>query len=127
MSGDCAKRQAQVRWKDSGSKCVVRADEAQVKFVLKNILIAVLSQIKPGSEIEVHIEKNGSLSLTYVREMGRMAAISQYFNNSAPNSSQDILPLRVLLAKHLIERNHGRIVIEDAEGDKAVVAIKFPT
>jgi two-component system response regulator PilR (NtrC family) len=127
MSGDCAKRQVQVRWKDSGSKCVVRADEAQVKFVLRNILIAVLSQIKPGSEIEVHVEKNGSLSLTYVREMGRMAAISQYFNNSAPNSTQDILPLRVLLAKHLIERNHGRIVIEDAEDDKAVVTIEFPT
>jgi hypothetical protein len=104
----------------------VRADDAQVKFVLRNIMVAVLAQIKPGTEIEVNVEKNGSLSLTYVRELGRMAAISQYFNNSAPKSGQGILPLRILLAKHLIERNHGRILIDDSEGDKAVVTIEFP-
>jgi DNA-binding NtrC family response regulator len=126
MSGDCAKRQVQVRWQHSGAKCEVRADDAQVKFVLRNIMVAVLAQIKPGTEIEVNVEKNGSLSLTYVRELGRMAAISQYFNNSAPKSGQGILPLRILLAKHLIERNHGRILIDDSEGDKAVVTIEFP-
>jgi DNA-binding NtrC family response regulator len=126
MSSDCAKRQVQVRWHHSDAKCEVCVDEAQVKFVLRNILVAVLSQVKPGTEIEVNIEKNGSLSLTYVREMGRMAAISQYFNNFAPKSGQGILPLRILLAKHLIERNHGRILIDDSEGDKAVVTIEFP-
>jgi signal transduction histidine kinase len=126
MSSDFAKRQVQVRWKHSAATCEVRADEAQVRFVLRNILLAVLAQIKPGTEIDVSVEKNGSLSLTYVREMGKMAAISQYFNNSAPKSGQGILPLRVLLAKHLIERNHGRILVDDSEGEKAVVTIELP-
>jgi DNA-binding NtrC family response regulator len=126
MSGDCVKRQVQVRWKGSGADCEVRADDAQVKFALKNVSMAVLSQTKPGTEVEVDLQKQGSVSLNFTREMGRMAVISHYFNTSTSNSTQGILPLRILLAKHLIERNRGRILMEDAEGEKAVVTIEFP-
>jgi hypothetical protein len=58
--------------------------------------------------------------------MARMAAISQYFATSTPNPAEGILPLRIILAKHLVERNYGRVLVEDAEEEKTVVRIEFP-
>ena len=101
-------------------------DEAQLRYVLKNTLLTVLSQAKMGSEIEVDIEKQGCLAISYLREGARLASITHYFNASAPSSADAILPLRMLLAKQLVERNGGRMALEGVSGERDVLRLEFP-
>jgi signal transduction histidine kinase len=123
---ECAKRQASIRWKRNGAGREIRTDEAQLRYVLKNSLLAVLSQAKIGSEIEIDIEKQGCVSISYLREGARLASITHYFNASASNSDEAILPLRMLLAKQLLERNGGRMAFERSSGERDVLKLEFP-
>jgi hypothetical protein len=43
VTNECAKRQMQIRWKGNGYSREIKAGENQVKYVLKNVLLAVLS------------------------------------------------------------------------------------
>jgi signal transduction histidine kinase len=125
-SGECAKRQTSIKWKRNGFGREIRTDEAQLRYVLKNTLLAVLSQAKMGSEIEVDIEKQGCVAISYVREGARLASITHYFNASAPRSDDTVLPLRMLLAKQLVERNGGHMALEGENGERDVLRLEFP-
>jgi hypothetical protein len=93
---------------------------------LKNTLLAVLSQAKMGSEIEVNIAKQGCVAISYVREGARLASITHYFSASAPSSDDAVLPLRMLLAKQLVERNGGRMALEGVDGEHDILRLEFP-
>lgn len=125
-SGECAKRQTSIKWKTNGFGREIRTDEAQLRYVLKNTLLAVLSQAKTGSEIEVNVEKQGCVAISYVREGARLASITHYFNASAPSSDDAVLPLRMLLAKQLVERNGGHMALEGVNGERDVLRLEFP-
>jgi light-regulated signal transduction histidine kinase (bacteriophytochrome) len=125
-SGECAKRQTSIKWKRNGFGREIRTDEAQLRYVLKNTLLAVLSQAKMGSEIEVDIEKQGCVAISYVREGARLASITHYFNASAPRSDDTVLPLRMLLAKQLVERNGGHMALEGENGEHDILRLEFP-
>lgn len=125
-SSEWAKRQTSVRWKRNGFSREIRTDEAQLKYVLKNTLLAVLSQAKMGSEVEIDVEKQGCLTISYLREGARLASITHYFSASAANSDEAILPLRMLLAKQLVERNGGRMTVERADKERDVLRLEFP-
>lgn len=125
-SGECAKRQTSIKWKRNGFGREIRTDEAQLRYVLKNTLLAVLSQAKMGSEIEVNIEKQGCVAISYLREGARLASITHYFNAAAPRSNEAVLPLRMLLAKQLVERNGGRMALEAADGERDILRLEFP-
>jgi DNA-binding NtrC family response regulator len=125
-SGECAKRQTSIKWKRNGFGREIRTDEAQLRYVLKNTLLTVLSQAKMGSEIEVDIEKQGCLTISYLREGARLASITHYFNASAPRSDDAVLPLRMLLAKQLVERNGGRMALEGVDGEHDILRLEFP-
>jgi two-component system, NtrC family, response regulator len=124
-SGECAKRQTRIKWKRNGFGREIRTDEAQLRYVLKNTLLAVLSQAKMGSEIEVNVEKQGCVAISYVREGARLAPITHYFNASAPSSDDAILPLRMLLAKQLVKRNGGRMALEGIGSERDVLRLEF--
>jgi hypothetical protein len=79
-----------------------------------------------GSEIEVNIEKQGCVAISYLREGARLASITHYFNASAPKSDEAVLPLRMLLAKQLVERNGGRMALEGADGERDILRLEFP-
>ena len=123
---ECVKRQTSIRWKSNGHKREVRSDEAQLRYVLKNTLLAVLSQARVGSEVEIDIEKQGCVSISFLREGARPTSIAHYFSASAPNSDEAILPVRVLLAKQLVERNGGRMAMERSDGEREVLKMEFP-
>lgn len=125
-SGECAKRQTSIKWKRNGFGREIRTDEAQLRYVLKNTLLTVLSQAKMGSEIEVDIEKQGCLAISYLREGARLASITHYFNASAPSSDDAVMPLRMLLAKQLVERNGGRMALEGVDGERDILRLEFP-
>jgi signal transduction histidine kinase len=126
VASERARRQAQIRWKGNGYSREIRADESQLKYILKNVLLAVLSQAKMGSEIEIDAEKQGSIAISYFREGGRVASITQYLGTSSPQANESTLPLRILLAKQLVERNGGDMTFDYADPERETLKLEFP-
>ena len=125
VTNECARRQAQIRWKGNGYSREIKADETQVKYVLKNVLLAVLSQAKMGSEIEINVEKQGCVTISYFREVARVASITHYFDKSSSSPSESVLPLRILLAKQLVERNGGNMTLDYSDTEKDILKMEF--
>ena len=119
-------KQVRTGWNTNASSVKIVADEAQLKYVLKNALLAVLTQAKAGSEIDIGLEKPGRLTISYTREGGRVASISHFFNTVPAGGDETVLPLRMLLVRHLLERNGGSIKMNPAEGDRESLEMEFP-
>jgi DNA-binding NtrC family response regulator len=126
VGAECAKRQTRVRWKGTGSTCEINADESQLAYILKNVLLAVLAQTKMGSEVEVAMGGDGATTIAYLREGARVASITHYLNDPSGRSNDALLPLRILLAKHLLERNGGGLAIDQSDSDRETVRMEFP-
>ncbi len=126
VADECARRQAQIRWKGNGYSREIKADETQIKYVLKNVLLAVLSQAKMGSEIEINVEKQGCVVISYLREAGRVASITHYFGKSSSSVHENVLPLRILLSKQLVERNEGIMTLDYSDAEKDILRMEFP-
>jgi DNA-binding NtrC family response regulator len=122
---DCAKRQTRIEWKKNDAAHLVRADEAQLEYILKNVLLAALSQARMGSEIEIDLSSRGALVISYLREGGRVASIAHYLDEKS-RPQESLLPLRVILAKHLLETNGGRFGTAPADSDKETLRMEFP-
>jgi len=122
---DCTKRQTRIEWKQNGVAQLVRADEAQLEYILKNVLLAALSQARMGSEIEIDLSSGGALVISYVREGGRVASIAHYLDEKS-RPQESLLPLRVILAKHLLETNGGCFAAATLDSDRETLRMEFP-
>jgi DNA-binding NtrC family response regulator len=120
------KRQAAFRLQSSRTGTVILADENQLDYILKNVLSAVLSQAKAGSEIGVEIQQTGTVIISYLREGPRMASIAQYLGSLSEAAGESILPLRTLLAKQLIERIGGELAVDSTDPEREIVTMEFP-
>ena len=126
VGAECAKRQTRVQWKGTGSTCEINADESQLAYILKNVLLAVLAQTKMGSEVEVTMGGDGATTIAYLREGARVASITHYLSDPSGRSNETLLPLRILLAKQLLERNGGGLAIDQSDSDRETVRMEFP-
>jgi DNA-binding NtrC family response regulator len=126
IGSECTKRQITIRWGDNGASQQILADEDQLGYILKNVLLTVLSEVKMGSEIEVKITEPGSLVISYWREGARVASISHYFKVPSEAVEESVRPLRILLAKQLLERIGGGMEIDSSENDKETIKMGFP-
>ncbi|MCE3242309.1 MAG: hypothetical protein K0Q83_2816, partial [Deltaproteobacteria bacterium] len=122
----CGKRQAAVRLQSNRVGPAIFADENQLDFILKNVLSTVVSQAKTGTEIGVEIQQTGTVVISYVREGPRMASITQYLGSLSEAAGESILPLRILLAKQLVERIGGEIAVDSTDAEKEIVTMEFP-
>jgi DNA-binding NtrC family response regulator len=126
IGSECTKRQTMIRWCGNGASQEILADEDQLGYILKNVLLTVLSEVKMGSEVEVKITDPGSLEISYRREGARMASISHYFKVPSEAAEESVRPLRILLAKKLLERIGGGMKIDNSENDKEIIKMGFP-
>lgn len=126
IHGQRAKRQARFGWKKNGRAETIRADESHLSYILKNLLVAALADAKLGSEIEIDVSRPGALAITSLREGPRMGSVAQYLNTAVPDADDHLLPLRVLLAKHLVEKNGGRFTADLTDAEKDIVRMEFP-
>jgi DNA-binding NtrC family response regulator len=125
IAEESSQRQVRLGWKGNDNGATIVADEAQLKYVLKNALLAVLFQAKMGSEIDIGIKKPGCLTVSYLREGARVASITHFFSASSTNADESVPPLRILLAKQLLERNGGRIRTDRAGTDREMLEMEF--
>ena len=66
------------------------------------------------------------MAISYLREGARLSSIAHYLDKASAYSNESILPLRVLLAKHLLERNGGRFGIDPSDGERETLRMEFP-
>jgi DNA-binding NtrC family response regulator len=126
LQAECTKRQTQFAWQENGATHVIRADEAQLAYILRNVLLATLCETKIGTEIRLQLMSKGVLAISHLRDEPRMASIGRYIENAASRPIESILPLRVLLAKYLLEKNGGRFTRTPSEDDKETLRMEFP-
>lgn len=126
LHGECAKRQARFEWRGNGAAGTIEADESQLGYILKNVLLMALAEARMGSEIEIDVSAPGTLAIRYLRESARMASISHYLSDAASAMEKGILPLRALLAKYLLERNGGQFAIDGSDYEKETLRLEFP-
>jgi signal transduction histidine kinase len=118
-------KQASIRWQGNGNSREILADPAHLQYVLKNVLLAILSQAKAGGELEIDFEKQGAVAVSYVREGARIMPITHYLTEASGEAPVEVLPLRLLLAKQLLERNGGRMVIDHSNHERDIVRMEF--
>ena len=78
-----------------------------------------------GSEIEINVEKQGCVTIEYLREVARVASITHYFDKSTSSPSESVLPLRLLLAKQLVQRNGGNMTLDYSDIEKDALKMEF--
>ena len=125
IADECAKRQIRIQLTGNEKTCQIRADEAQLVYILKNVLLAVIMQAKMGTDIDIHIRPAANVVVSYCREEARLPSIAHYLTGSAGYTNSNILPLRMLLAKQLIERNGGRLVLHGLETEAETIRMEF--
>jgi hypothetical protein len=89
-------------------------------------LRAALAQVKPKSEIQMNVEGEGRVAISYLREAAGVNALNEYLGVAAAAGKEEALPLRVLLANILLERNGGGIKIDYSDGERARIWAELP-
>jgi phospho-acceptor domain-containing protein len=126
IHGESTKRQTRFEWKGNGNLHEIETDESQLQYILKNFLLVALWEARSGTAIEIDLSRRGTLAISYLREGPRVAPISHYLEEQSSAVGERVLPLRVLLAKHLLERNGGQLKIDPSDGIKETLKLEFP-
>lgn len=126
IHAQCAKRQPRFDWKKNGRVRQIRSDEKQLAYILKNVRLAVLAEAKMGSETEIDVSQPGALAIASLREGSRMGSVADYLNAHSVRPEGSLLPLRGLLAKHLVEKNGGRFIADQSDAGKDMARMEFP-
>jgi signal transduction histidine kinase len=123
---ECAKRNLQLGWKGNGEGVKIMADAAQLTYALKHTLLAILSQAKTGSEVELALGNSGNLVISYLREGESMPSLAPYFTDGELPGASNIVPLRIILAREIVERSGGSFRMEQAGSERDRVTVEFP-
>jgi len=123
---ECIKRETALQWGKRGEAAAVFVDKAQFIFAFKSILRAALAQVKPKSEIQMDVEGEGKVAISYFREGAGVGALHEYLGVATAANGDEALPLRMLLANILIERNGGGIKVDYHENGRARIWAELP-
>ncbi|MBI3058791.1 MAG: sigma 54-interacting transcriptional regulator [Deltaproteobacteria bacterium] len=123
---ECIKRGATIRWGRTAEAGEIFADEAQFRYAFRNVLRTVLAQLKPRGEIQIDVEGEGRVAVSYAPEGGRIGPFVQYLDISSSGLEEETLPLRILFAKILLERNGGGIKVSHLDGGRIMIRAELP-
>lgn len=123
---ECIKRETALQWGKRGEAAAVFVDKAQFIFAFKSILRAALAQVKPKSEIQMDVEGEGKVAISYLREGAGVGALHEYLGVAKAANGDEALPLRMLLANILLERNGGGIKVDYRENGRARIWAELP-
>lgn len=123
---ECIKRETALQWGKRGEAAAVFVDKAQFIFAFKSILRAALAQVKPKSEIQMDVEGEGKVAISYLREGAGIGALHEYLGVATAANGDEALPLRMLLANILLERNGGGIKVDYHENGRARIRAELP-
>ncbi len=99
----------------------VFVDPAQIGFAFENLLRVITRDLAEGQTLAVHTAE-GALPLVFSFDGARhplSGKLGAYLDHPAAEA-QALLPLGLVFAKTLIERNGGRIEVRSAQGTNQV-------
>jgi DNA-binding NtrC family response regulator len=123
---ECIKRETALQWGKRGEAAAVFVDKAQFIFAFKSILRSALAQVRPKSEIQMDVEGGGRVAISYSREAAGVGSLNEYLGVTTKSNGHEALPLRILLANMLIERNGGSVKVDYQEGGTARIWAELP-
>jgi len=123
---ECVERDTSIRWGERGEEIKVFVDPQQFRYTLINILRMVLSQVKAKCDIKIDIGQDGKVSISYDREGSGTSPLSTYLDPASRSPEDEALPLRVLLAKNLLERAGGALEISRRDDSHVQIRIVVP-
>jgi DNA-binding NtrC family response regulator len=123
---DSVKDDKNVEWGKRGRTMAVLADKAHFLFAFKNLFLAILSQAKSKNSIQVKVENGGAVVISYLREAAGISSLTRYLGLTAAQGGEEALPLRVLLAKILLERNGGGLRVSYPDGETVQLRAELP-
>jgi DNA-binding NtrC family response regulator len=121
---ECIKRETALQWTNPSDRATSFVDKAQFSFALKNILRAAAAQVKPKTEIQVDVT-DGGVAVSYIRETASIGAPADS-DAATPVGQEEALPLRLLLANILLERNGGAVKVDHIGGDRSRISAELP-
>ena len=125
---ECINRKTTLQWGQRSEAAAAFADKAQFLFVFRNILRAALLQVKPRSEIQMDVEGQGKVAISYLREEAGISSLNEYLGlTAAATRAEEALPLRILLARILLERNGGGVKVGYPDGGMVRISAELPT
>lgn len=124
MLPECKKKGVAMRWGRRGEAVEILTDKEHLNYIVRNVLRTVLEQIQLKGEIQIEVAAEGDITLTYVREGGRIGPLTHYLGLSS--TMEEALPLRILLVKILLERTGGEIKVNYLEEGKVRIGIELP-
>ncbi len=107
---ECVKRDTSIRWGNRGEGLNVVVDQNQFRCAFKNLVRTALGQTKAKEEIRVNVSQEGEVTLSFVQEEGGPVLHGQQLGTLV-ETEEESLPLRVLLARDLLERMGGDIEV----------------
>jgi len=122
---DCIKRETALQWTKRSENAAVLVDKAQFIFAFKNILKAAAAQVKPRSEILIDVEEDGGVAISYVRDAAGIPGLAEYVGVT-PAAGEEALPLRLMLANILLERNGGAVRVEPTDAQTLRISAELP-
>jgi signal transduction histidine kinase len=122
---DCGKRSVKLCLGRS-RETVVFVDATHLQYVVKNLLRGALSEARSSGEITMDAGENGEVVFSYANEGGQVASLRQYLDGQV-SSGEEVLPVRMLLSRILLQRNGGGLRIERREGGEVKVILQLPT
>ncbi|OGQ82915.1 MAG: hypothetical protein A3F90_00280 [Deltaproteobacteria bacterium RIFCSPLOWO2_12_FULL_60_19] len=124
---ESVKDEKSVEWSKRGRTMAVLADKAHFLFAFKNLFLAILAQAKSKNSIQIKVENGGAVVISYLREAAGISSLTRYLGLTAAQGGEEALPLRVLLAKILLERNGGGLRVTYPDGETVQMRAELPT
>jgi hypothetical protein len=116
IASEGAMRQTCIQLTGHEKTCQMRADEAQLKCILKSMLFfSRLAQNEMGTDINIHNKHAGNSGVSYLPRRARLRQLLTIWPVPPEISIETFLPLRVLLGNPLIERNCARLMRDESE------------
>lgn len=122
---DCNKRRIKLCLARS-RETVVFADAIHLQYAVKNLVRSALSEVRTLGEIAIDAGENGEVVVSYANEGGQVVSFRQYLDGQV-SSGEEVLPVRMLLARILLQRNGGGLRVERREGGEAKIVMQLPT
>ncbi len=123
---ESVKRDTSIRWGNRGEGVKVVVDQNQFRCAFKNLVRTALRQARAREEIRVNVDQEGGVSLSFVQEGAGTVSLGQQLGYRVESEGEP-LPLRILLARDLLERMGGDIEVSHLGELKMQFKIVVPT
>ena len=105
----------------------VFVDGAQVAYAFENLLRAIVRDLAEGQTLSVHsLDGTAAVTFEFAGVRHPLAGKLSEFLDHSPNAAEGLLPLGMVFAKTLIERNGGRIQAH-AQADITTITVWLPS